>query len=58
VRRLVILADVRLELDDPAGPSDRAVVPDQPAAEQRSTELQRREREDVANRRRYRFTVT
>jgi hypothetical protein len=54
VGRLVVLADVGLELDDPGGAADPAVIPDQPAAEQRSAELQGREREDVASRRRYR----
>jgi hypothetical protein len=59
VRRLVLLADVRLQLDDPGGPSNGTVVPDQPAAEQRLTELERRQREDVAETRRYRGpTVT
>jgi hypothetical protein len=51
---LIRFADVRLELDDPGNPSDGAVVADQPAAEQRPAELQCRQRQDVANRRRYR----
>ena len=51
---LVVLADVRLDLDDPAGSAVRGAVPDQPAAEQGPAELQRRQLEDVAVRRRYR----
>jgi hypothetical protein len=55
--RLVVLADVGLELDDPGNPwrpapggiVDGAVVPDQPAAEQRPAKLQGRQREDVAS---------
>jgi hypothetical protein len=57
VGRLVVLADVRLELDDPAGAPDRAIVPDQPAAEQRPAELQGRQGEDVAGRGRYRVAT-
>jgi hypothetical protein len=53
VGRLVVLADVRLELDDPARPPDRAVITDQRAAEQGPTELDRWQREDVANGCRY-----
>jgi hypothetical protein len=49
VRRLVLLADVRLELDDPGDPRDRTIVPDQPAAEQGATDLERRQLEDVAD---------
>jgi hypothetical protein len=48
MRRLVVFADVRLDLDDPAGPRCRAVVPDQPAAEQRPPKVEGRELEDVA----------
>jgi hypothetical protein len=59
MRRLIVLADVRLDLDDPARPTRRAVVPDQPATEQRPAELQRRQVENVASRGPYRgITVT
>jgi hypothetical protein len=51
---LVGLADVRLDLDDPARSPFRAVVPDQPPAEQGPAQLERRQREDVAVRRTYR----
>ncbi|HEX5824688.1 MAG TPA: hypothetical protein VFY18_09550 [Candidatus Limnocylindrales bacterium] len=47
--RPVLLADVRLELDDPARPPDGPVVPDQPTAEQRPTELEGRQPEDVGS---------
>jgi hypothetical protein len=49
VGRLVLLTDVRLELDDPGNPRAGAVVADQQAAEQGATDLQRRQREDVAD---------
>jgi hypothetical protein len=59
VRRLVLLADVRLDLDDPARPRRRAVIADQPAAEERPAELERGTLEDVASRGAYRgVTVT
>jgi hypothetical protein len=59
VRRLVLLADVRLDLDDPPGTQRRPVVPDQPATEQRPPELERRQLENVASRPPYRgITVT
>jgi len=46
--RLVILADVRLELDDAAGTATWTVVPDEPAAKERSPDLQGRQVENVA----------
>jgi hypothetical protein len=59
VRRLVVLADVRLDLDDPSVAARPAVVPDQPATEQRPPELERRQLENVARRGLYRgITVT
>jgi len=59
VRRPIVLADVRLDLDDPGHPPDAvaiiaAVIPGQPAAEQRPAELESRQREDVSNGGRYR----
>jgi hypothetical protein len=42
VRGAIVLADVRLDLDDPADPPAGVVVPDQPCAEQRPSGLQRR----------------
>jgi hypothetical protein len=61
MRRPVVLADVRLHLDDPGNPRraaprsalDGAVVPDEPAAEQGATDRQRRELEDLAEAARY-----
>jgi hypothetical protein len=50
MRRLVVFADVRLDLDDPAGPRCRAVVPDQPATEQGPPKVEGRQLEDVATR--------
>jgi hypothetical protein len=49
VGRLVLFADVRLDLDDPGDPRNGAVVPDQPAAEQGAPDFQRRQLEDVAD---------
>jgi hypothetical protein len=39
MRCQVILAEVRLELDDAANPVGRTVVPDEQAAEERPAEL-------------------
>jgi hypothetical protein len=48
MRRSIVLADIRLELDDAGRSPDRAVVADQQSAEQRPPELERRQVEDVA----------
>jgi hypothetical protein len=53
VGRSVLLADVRLDLDDAGDPSPDAVVPHEPAAEQGATDRQRRELEDLADPARY-----
>jgi hypothetical protein len=51
--------DVRLDLDDPAGPQRRDVVPDQPATEERPAQRERGQLENVASRGPYRgITVT
>ncbi len=48
VGRPVVLADVRLELDDPARPPASGVVSDQPCAEKRAGRLERRSGEERA----------
>jgi hypothetical protein len=59
MRRPILLADVGLDLDDPPGPAGGAVVPDQPAPEQRPSQLEGRQLEDLASRLAYRgITVT
>jgi hypothetical protein len=56
--RLVVLADVGLDLDDASSPPASAPIPDQPAAEERPPQLERRQLEDVASGFAYRITVT
>jgi hypothetical protein len=46
VRRLVVPADVRLELDDPAAPPSGRVVADEPGADQRRRGVERGARQD------------
>jgi hypothetical protein len=46
VRGEIVLADVRLELDDPADPPSRAVVADEVPAEECPPGLERRQVED------------
>jgi hypothetical protein len=46
VGRLIVLADVRLELDDPPDPATRRVVPDEPPAKERDADLEGRAGED------------
>jgi hypothetical protein len=59
VRCQIVLAEVRLELDDAADPLGRTVVPDEQPAEKRPAQLERRQLEDVARRVPYRgITVT
>jgi hypothetical protein len=59
VRRQVVFAEVRLELDNAPDPLGRAVVPDEQPAEERPAQLERRQLEDVARRVPYRgITVT
>jgi hypothetical protein len=48
VGRPVVLADVRLDLDDPADPPARGVVADEAGAEQPAAGLERRAGEEVA----------
>jgi hypothetical protein len=59
MRCQVLLAEVRLELDDPPDPLRRTVVTDEQAAKERPAQLERRQLEDVARRVPYRgITVT
>jgi hypothetical protein len=46
VRRLVVAADVRLELDDAADAPPRRVVADEPGADERRGGVQGRARQD------------
>jgi hypothetical protein len=46
VGRLVVLADVGLDLDDPSDPTARGVVADQPRADEGARGLEGRLRED------------
>jgi hypothetical protein len=46
VGRLVVLADIRLDFDDPSNPAARRVVADQPRADEVACGLERRLRED------------
>jgi hypothetical protein len=46
VGRLVVLADVGLDLDDPSDPPAGGVVADQPRADEAACGLERRPRED------------
>jgi hypothetical protein len=46
MRRSIVLADVRLELDDPAGPPARGIVTDQPPTEQGARDRQGRQLQD------------
>ncbi len=45
--RPIVLADVRLDLDDPADPAARFVIPDQVPAEDRGRDRQGRQREQA-----------
>jgi hypothetical protein len=47
VGRLIVLADVRLELDDPPDPPAGGVVPDESPAEERDPDLERGAVEDM-----------
>jgi hypothetical protein len=57
--RPVLLADVGLDLDDASSPPAGGSIPEQPAAEERPPQLERRQLEDVASGFAYRgITVT
>jgi hypothetical protein len=58
VGRPILLADVGLDLDDAADSPNRAVIPDQGAAEQRPAQLEGGQGKDVADRAPYRVTGT
>jgi len=46
MRRLVVAADVGLDLDDATDPATRRIVPDEPRTDQAPRGLERRLRED------------